>query len=1017
MIEWAVRRPAVVWAACAIITIGGAVSFTRLALATRTSVELPRLQISSSWSGASAELVESYVTSPIEAAVQGVRGVKRTESESRDNDSSIEVELEAKADVRLARLSILERLELLRKEFPPGVTAPSVSNWVPEELTEEPLLRATVSGPYTPGTLQEMMRDRIEPRLSAVRGVSGLQTRGGATLGIAVTYDASRLRQLGISPDRLTQAVRSARVVRSLGEMRTTDSGRVTMRAVVLNDQPRAVEELGALPVMGTGTQRFALRELATVRVDEDTRGFFFRINGTPAVSLAIAREPDADAIQTARRLRDEIARLEPTLPTGVRIRIARDESEGLKKELDDLMLRGAAAFAAVLVVLVVTLRDWRAVALVMGSTAVAITGTAFCLYVLGIPANLLTLAGLGMGVGVLVQNPLVVVERMGRTANTADGRIAAARGITAAVLGATLTTAVVLIPFLYLQGDTRAAFVPFAAAFALALAWSVITALVVVPALARGVGKGARHWHRAFRLYGRLVGGVIRFRRTTLALTMAVLGVLGWAGWKKVPRSSWGGFGDQRTTLSANLFFPRGSDAVTLDRTMREFEQLVVGRPEVELVTAASYGSLGAGMNVLFTRAGGLTAVPQELEEILTQRAVLVGGASVSVRGSGPGFSAGSSGGSMASFRIRVLGFSYAGVEQLARDLQTRLERIPRVRDVDINAASFFGSRKGSQVVLEPDRAVLARYGVTATQFTEALAREVRGPVGSQRLEIDGEELQVTVKASGARERSLDELREAIVPTTNATPVRLADLASVDERVAPGTITREDQQYVRIVAYDFRGPGKLAQRTHDAFMKGISVPAGYVVSDAGSGFDRDDNSRKGLWLVFAIGLALVLLSVAVVFDSIWGTLLVFASLPLALAGVVAAFWATGGAFTREAAVGVILVIGLAVNQAILLTDAALTVRRRARERGQPTALSPRAVLRAALDRSGMIVLVTLTALASLVPLSVGTDASSLFGAIALATIGGTLAGTIGTMVVLPALLVSKPRQPAAGVA
>lgn len=1014
MIAWGVRRPAVIWAACAILLIGGAVSFTRLALATRTAVELPRLAIAGSWPGASAELVESYVTSPIEAAVQGVRGVRRTESTSRDGEATLDVQLDASADVRLTRLAILERLELLRKEFPPGVTAPTVSNYVPAELDEEPLLRVTVYGPYTPGTLQRVLEERIEPRLSAIKGVSGITTRGGATLGVSVSYDASRLRQLEIPPERLAEAIRSARAVRALGEMRTSVEGRVTLRAVVLNDQPRAVEALAALPVLGAGRQRFPLGAIATVRVDEDSYGLFFRINGEPAVALAIARHPDADAIQTARRVRAELTRLEPQLPEGMRVRIARDESEGLSRELRDLALRGGLAFLAVLVVLAATLRNVRAVALVMGSTAVAIAGTAFSLYLLGLPANLLTLAGLGMGVGVLVQNPLVVVERMGRAGGTATGRIAAARGITAAVIGTTLTTAVVLIPFLYLQGDTRAAFVPFAAAFALALGWSVLTALVVVPALGGAVGDGPPRWRRAWRGYAVVVAGVMRWRRTTLLVSGLALAGLGWVAWKKVPRSSWGGFGDQRTTLGVNLFFPRGSDSETLDRTMREFERLVIGIPEVELVVTQSYGSLGAGMNVLFTRAGGLTAVPQELEELLTQRAVLVGGASVSVRGNGPGFSSGSSGGSLASFRIRILGFSYAGVEQLALDLKQRLERIPRVRDVDINAASFFGAQRGTQVVLEPDRAVLARFGLDAKQFADALAREVRGPVGRQLLEIDGEELPVTVKAGGARERSLDELREAIVPTTARTPVRVADLAGVDERPALGSITREDQQYVRIVAYDFRGPGKLAQRTHDAFLRGISTPAGFTVADASSGFGReDDTSSRGLWLVFALGLALVVLSVAAVFDSVWGTLIVCASLPLALAGVVIAFWSSGNAFTREAAVGVILVIGLAVNQAILLVDAALRLRVASRAVGGSGRLSAPAVLRAALDRAGMIVLVTLTALASLLPLSINTDAASLFGAIALATAGGTVAGTVGTMVVLPALLMGrKPRRP-----
>jgi HAE1 family hydrophobic/amphiphilic exporter-1 len=193
--------------------------------------------------------------------------------------------------------------------------------------------------------------------------------------------------------------------------------------------------------------------------------------------------------------------------------------------------------------------------------------------------------------------------------------------------------------------------------------------------------------------------------------------------------------------------------------------------------------------------------------------------------------------------------------------------------------------------------------------------------------------------------------------------------------------------------------------------MKSISVPAGYSVADAGFGFFQPDESERGLWLVFAVGIALVVLSVAVVFDSAWGATVVFLSLPIALGGVMAAFWALGAAFTREAAVGVILVIGLAVNQAILVVDAALERRRRLRARGYSGQLDRGMVLRAALDRSGMVVLVTLTSLASLVPLAVGVSTTSLFGAIALATAGGTLAGTLGAMFVVPVMMVGRARQ------
>lgn len=1003
MIRWAVDRPAVVAATAFALCLAGAVAFTRLPLATRTTVELPRIRVGVDWPGAAAEAVESYLTSPIESAVQAVRGVRKTSSESREGQASLTVELEPTADVRMARLAILERMELLRPEFPPGAGAPRVTNWVPEELNERPLIRYTVTGPYTAGALSRLAEEDIVPRLSAVPGVAGISTQGGAELGVSVAYDPSFLRQQGIAPGLLFEALRNSRIVSALGDEQLGASE----RSVVLRDQPAAIEALADLPVAGPGGRVFRLGDLATVRPEEDAGGRFYRINGQPAVSLDIARLATSDAIQTAGRVRALVRELQPLLPVGVRLTVEDDESIELAKQLTDLVRRGALAAVAVALVLLVSLRNLRATLLVLASAVVAIAGTALGLYLLDIPANLLTLAGLGMGIGVLVQNGLVVMERLRTVPDTPAGRAEAGRRILPAVLGSTLTTAVVLFPFLYLQGNARAAFVPFAAAFALALGWSVLSALILVPALGAGHGAATGHWPRLDRFYRRLLVALLRWRWVTLGVTTALLGVLTWGFIRKVPRYNWGDWWGQRTTLMASLGFPRGSDPESLDRGMREFERIVVGVPGVEQVVTIANGDQ-AVMQVLFEKAAGLTALPSALEDALTQRAVLIGGASVSVRGSGPGFSAGYGGGGSVSYRIKVQGYSFTGVERLAEDLKERLERIPRVRDVDLNAGSFWGADKAYTVTLVPDRAALARYGVNARELADAVAREVRGPIGAQRIDIGGEEIQVNLKAAGARGRTLDQLRAALVPNRSGAPVRIGDLASVEEREAQGTVTREDQQYVRIVGYDFRGPNKLAERTHAAFMASISVPPGYVVQDEQWSFDRDE-SQKGLWLVFAVGVVLVVLSVALVFDSLWATAMVSLALPVAVAGVAAAFWATGTAFGREAAVGVILVVGLAVNQAILLVDGALERRRRGGERARAP-LSAADALRVASDRSGMIMLVTLTTMASLLPLALGTDPDSLFGAIALATAGGTVFGTFGAMLVVPAMVVGLRR-------
>jgi len=366
MIRWASTRPAVIWAFGVSLMLAGGVAFTRLPLATRTSVELPRLTVSTSWPGASAELLETYVTSPVEAAIQGVRGVRKTSSESGESgrgaaaNSRITVELEPDVDVQLTRLAIHERLELLRGDFPVGVTAPQVTNYVPEDLDEQPLLQYSLAGPYTPGTLTRLADEQLKPRLTAVPGVSSVTAYGSSENGVSVSYDVQRLRQLDISPTLLAVAIAGARVVQSLGE----EHRGAAVRTVVLRDQPHAYQDLERIPVRAGNGRVYPLAELASVRPEEDNQGRFSRLNGVPAVGLEITRLPGADVIQTARRVKAAMVGIQRLLPAGVTARLESDESVGLAKQLRDLVIRGSIAFAAVCLILLVTLRHAGSAAL-----------------------------------------------------------------------------------------------------------------------------------------------------------------------------------------------------------------------------------------------------------------------------------------------------------------------------------------------------------------------------------------------------------------------------------------------------------------------------------------------------------------------------------------------------------------------------------------------------------------------------------------------------------------------------
>jgi multidrug efflux pump subunit AcrB len=450
----------------------------------------------------------------------------------------------------------------------------------------------------------------VQPRLIAVPGVADVRAFGVSQPGVSVAYDPQRLRQLGLDPRLLTQAIRGARVVEALGEERRGAS----VITVALRDQPDALADLERLPIRGPGNRIFRLGELASVRPEEDSRGMFFRLNGRPAVAVTVSRLAGADAIQTAARVRRAVADVLPTLPPGISFRLEDDESVDLARQLRDLVIRAAVAFGAVVLVLGLVLRNLTSIWLVVGSAAVAIAGTALGLYLLRIPANLLTLAGLGMGIGVLVQNGIVVVERLRHAPDTPEGRAEAGRGITPAVVGASLTTAVVLLPFLYLQGDARAAFLPFAAAFLLGLAWSVLASVVMIPAVGAGHGLARRQWRPLHRGYTRVLVRLLRWRPATLAVTLALLVLTGWGFATKVPRSSFGAYFGQRTTLSVSITFPRGSDPESLDRVIREFESIAVGRPGVAKVTGRGFGGR-AFVQVTFEREAGLGPLPSLMQ------------------------------------------------------------------------------------------------------------------------------------------------------------------------------------------------------------------------------------------------------------------------------------------------------------------------------------------------------------------------------------------------------------------
>ena len=447
------------------------------------------------------------------------------------------------------------------------------------------------------------------------------------------------------------------------------------------------------------------------------------------------------------------------------------------------------------------------------------------------------------------------------------------------------------------------------------------------------------------------------------------------------------------------NINLPRGSDMARADALARFFEERIAAMPEVDRYETTVWGQR-ARIHLTFPEALELTAVPVAIKEQMIQYSLGFTGADVRVYGVGPSFAYGG-GASAPNYVLRILGYNYLQVRDIAEDLGSRLRRMSRIEDVDTNASSRFFSRdRASEFVVEVDREALARHGMTVRDLTAGITAAVRGARPSQsRLQMGGDEIEFEVKLAGSETMDTYALEQTVVARPDGREIRLGDVVRVYERDVLARIRRENQQYERRVAYEFRGPRRLGDLVRDQVLESTLLPAGYTV-------ETDDDwvwsveERSQIYLVLIVSILLIYMVTAALFESFRQPLCVLLTVPMALIGVFMIFFYTGASFTREAYVGVIMMGGIVVNNAILLVDHINRVRERA-----PGPLEG-AILDATLERVRPILMTTATTVLGLLPLVLksGAAASNIWDALGYALIGGMLSSTFFVLTTTPAL-------------
>jgi HAE1 family hydrophobic/amphiphilic exporter-1 len=499
-------------------------------------------------------------------------------------------------------------------------------------------------------------------------------------------------------------------------------------------------------------------------------------------------------------------------------------------------------------------------------------------------------------------------------------------------------------------------------------------------------------------RLYAALLGVTLRFPWVTAVLALAVLA----GSWhlfdKYVTRGVlWRSWWGQQTYIDVIINLPRGAELERTDELARYFEAKLRQTPEVEQFVSRVQPQY-ARITATFPDSLENTWIPVAIKEQMVAYSNLFGGAEVRVYGFGPSFYGG--GGGAPNYSIKILGFNYETVRDIAEDLGRRLKRFSRIQDVDVNSAGGWYTRdKASEFVLRLDRQRLGLHGLTARDVVNQVVAAVAGQVQRGNIRISGEEVRFDVKIAGNEDVDVHDLRELLLLTPTGEGVRLDDVATLSERDVLTRITRENQQYQRYVSYEFRGPTKLGDRTRDAVIAATRLPEGYEI-EGEQEWNWSTEEREQLLLVLVVSLVLIYMVTAALFESIRQPFCVLLAVPMALVGVFLMFFYAKASFTREAYIGVIMMGGIVVNNSILLVDHINHLRRAV---GVPFT---DAIVRGTLERVRPILMTSATTILGLLPLVLFSEYAdeNIWNALAYALIGGLASSTLFVLTVTPAL-------------
>ncbi len=1062
IIGFSIGRPVTIIMLMTAMLLFGSIAFSRLPINLLPDITYPTLTVRTEYIGAAPNEIENLVSEPIEEAVGVVTGVVRVSSISRPERSDVILEFEWGTNMDFASLNVREKIDLLN--LPQAAEKPILLRFDP---SLDPILRIALSGNESLTALRIMAEEEIKRELEALEGVAAVKISGGLEEEIHVELDESRLASLGIPITQVASRLEQENVNLAGG---TIKDGETEYLVRILNEF-QAVDEIGDIIVGQVNTVPILLSDVAAVSKSHKERKLSARINGRESIEIAIYKEAGTNTIQVGQVVKDRLATVQENLAAltaGVILEVVFDQSIFIQQSVDEVLK--TAMYGGILAILVLYLFLRSSSSLIIGvSIPISVVTTFFFLYAFDVSLNIMSLGGLALGIGMLVDNSIVVLEGIDRHRRRGGDQPLkelvrqGASEVGQAVVAATLTTVCVFVPIVFVEGIAGQLFRDLALAVTFSLIVATLVAVTLIPVISSILHRDREPsaddedtkpaydpttaWGRTRAVFGAIWSGFSRglgfilygiffIVRWAIWVVWSALRVVLWVpGWifdrifpviqrvyppflrwalnhraltlftgtavlagslyvvptigvELIPQMSQGEF-------FVNVKLPVGTPLPVTEDVLNRMSGIAGDYPEVSTVyvLAGTMGQSGGNAGEERENIGQLhirlePGLRGEVEEDVMNR----------LRASFepiPGIEAPEfARPALFSFKnpveVEVSGYNLTRLTEVSEELAAEMSLVPGLTDVK---ASMEGGNPEVQILF--DRRRLANLGLNLGTVTEIVQNKVQGNVATELTRRD-RKIDIRVWAEDETRLSLDAIRRLVVNPEGAVPVPLSAVAEVRVAQGPSEIRRINQQRVAIVSAGLTGRslGDVAEDIQ-GIIDGFMLPIDFIVGIKGQN-EEMQVAFTSLQFAILLSIFLVYLVMASQFESLLHPFVIMFTFPFSIIGVVATLVLTGQTISVVVLIGVIMLTGIVVNNAIVLVDYINQLRRSGNELQD-------AIVEAARTRLWPIMMTTATTVLGLLPMAIGVgEGAELRAPMAITVIGGLIAGTVVTLVLVP---------------